>query len=129
MYLNFEFEFFFSKVLFKKDDVCNKRTLCKILAVQLSKIICLCSLWKICGWNVWLCICVQRFSFLLRVNFHKRFYLSWWKKWNCQIFFTNIGKMFWVTISFDLWSSKEGRDIFLVVIKFCNLITNQSYYY
>jgi hypothetical protein len=24
--------FFLAKILFKKDDVCNKRTLCKILA-------------------------------------------------------------------------------------------------
>jgi hypothetical protein len=59
----------------------------KIWTCWLLKIIYPCNLWKVCGWNAYVCICVQDFSFFLESSFHKRCYLNSWKRLNSCMFY------------------------------------------
>ncbi len=55
-----------------KRIICNKKCFLKIWACWLLKIICPCNLLKVIGWNAYVCICVQDWSFLLKDSFHKK---------------------------------------------------------
>jgi hypothetical protein len=107
--------YFVAKYPSSKRIIWNINYFLKIWACWLLKIICPCNLWRICGWSVYVCICVQYLFFLKKIVFMKD--ISWVGGKNKQLYVLPIlAKHNYTIMSFDLWLSKGAHDILALVI-------------
>jgi hypothetical protein len=78
---------FVTKYPNSKRVIWNINYFLRLQARWLLKIIYTCNLWRICGWSVYVFICVEDLVFLSKSSFHKKYSLSWWKKLNNCMFY------------------------------------------
>jgi hypothetical protein len=96
--------FLLPKIL-SKMIICNKNFFLRIWVCWLLKIICICNLWKIYGWNASICICVQNLSFFPKTPFSQEMFPELVEKTKQLHVLLALAKCNFLIMNFDLCMS------------------------